>query len=365
MKTTTRARTCLLLALVAILAACGGKPEAGTATEDGRKSTKRAASKEVSLEATLDGAGATFPQSYYEDVFTNFQQVAPNVIVNYGGGGSGEGQTKLADGVVDFAGTDTLVKKEDLAKYKGGEFLYVPTVAAPITVSYNLPGVKKLLLSPDLVAAIFSRQVTRWDDARIAAENKSAKLPARDIVVVRRSDGSGTTANFTKYLTKAAPGTWKLGTGKEVPWPDDTQGGNGNGGVAQAVKSAEGAVGYVDFSDARASGLQVAYVKNAAGRYVPPTLAGATNALAGAKLEADLTYDPLDAKGPAAYPITAPTFIIVYRHQSDATKAKALKLMLKYLLTEGQKSAADVNFARLPSTIAEKSLAQVDEIEAK
>jgi phosphate transport system substrate-binding protein len=283
------------------------------------------------------------------------------VTVNYAGGGSGTGRQNLQDAVVDFAGTDGLVKAEDRPKYKG-EFIYVPTVAAPITVSYNLPDVPELTLDAETIAKIFQRQIRTWNDPAIAALNPGARLPATQITVARRSDGSGTTENFTKYLAAAAPGTWTLGSGATVEWPGDTQAGNGNQGVAQIVKSTTGAVGYVDLSDAKASGLQLASVKNKAGKSVAPTLEGATAALGGAQVNPDLTYNPLNADGADAYPITAPTWIITYKNQTDKAKGEALKSFLRYLLTDAQNLAADVDYAPLPASVRERALAAVDSI---
>ena len=170
-----------------------------------------------------------------------------------------------------------------MAKFKGGEFLYFPTVAAPITVSYNLDGVDELQLTPDTIAKIFQRQITTWNDPAIAADNPGAKLPATPIVVAHRSDGSGTTENFTKFLVAAAPTDVDARSpGSTVEWPADTQAGNGNAGVAPIVKGTAGAIGYVDLSDAKATGLQFAKVKNKAGKFVEPTLEGAAAALDGA-----------------------------------------------------------------------------------
>ena len=189
-----------------------------------------------------------------------------------------------------------------------------------------------------------------------------ATLPSTSITVAHRSDGSGTTANFTKYLTKAAPTTWTLGTDKTVAWPSGQQAGNGNAGVAQIVKGTNGAIGYVDFSDAKASGLVFASIKNAAGKYVQPTLAGASAALQSATVNADLTYDPLNASGAQAYPITSPTYILVYTTQSDAAVGNALKGFLDYIYGAGQALAATVDFAKLPANILSQAKAQVAKI---
>jgi len=342
------------LALAAAGCAAGGTDTGGPASGG--------SGGEGTLAATLSGSGATFPKPFYEEVIAAYTEVEPDVTVNYSAGGSGTGRQNLQDGVVDFAGSDGLVKPEDVAKYKGGEFLYVPTVAAPITVSYNLSAVKELVLDAESTARIFQRQITRWDDAAITALNPGAKLPADPITVAHRSDGSGTTENFTKYLAAAAPGTWTLKSGATVEWPADTQAGNGNQGVAQIVKGTAGAIGYVDLSDAKASGLQVATLRNKAGKPVKPTLEATSAALAGITVADDLTYNPLDAGGDASYPISAPTWILVYKNQTDRAKGEALKSFLTFMLDEGQEIAGEVDYARLPAGLRDKALAQVAKI---
>jgi phosphate transport system substrate-binding protein len=230
-------------------------------------------------------------------------------------------------------------------------------------VSYNLQGVDKLQLSPDTLAKIFSAQIRMWNDQAIAADNPGANLPATAITVAHRSDGSGTTNNFTKYLAAAAPSSWKLGSGDTVAWPATTRGGEKNTGVAQIVKQTNGAVGYVDLSDAKETGLKFAAIKNKDGQFVEPTLEATTAALEGAEAKEDLTYNPLNASGAEAYPITAPTYIIVKTTYDDANKAKAVKGFLTYLLNDGQELASEVDFAPLPDALKEKALAQVEKIQ--
>jgi phosphate transport system substrate-binding protein len=337
-----------LAAVLAVGAAACGSDTGGTSTGG------------TQLSATLKGSGATFPKGFYEVAIEAFHTEQPGVTIEYPGGGSGTGRQNLQDGVVDFAGSDGLVKDEDKPKYKG-EFLYFPTVAAPITVSYNLD-VKDVVLDADSIAKIFQRQITKWDDPAITALNAGASLPSTDIVVAHRSDGSGTTENFTKYLVAAAPGTWTLKSGSTVEWPADTQAGNGNAGVATIVKDTPGAIGYVDLSDAKATGLTFATIVNQAGKKVKATLDGASAALAGATVNPDLTYNPLNAAGDAAYPITAPTWILVYKNQTDAAKGTALKAFLTYVLTDAQSFANDVDYAKLPDSLRQKAVAQVDTI---
>ena len=320
------------------------------------------------LSGSLVGSGATFPKGFYDDAIATLADIAPDLTVEYGGGGSGKGQTDLQSNVVDFAGTDGVVKAEDVSKYTGGEFVYVPTVIAPITMSYNLPSVAKLQLSPTSISAIFQREITKWNDPIIAADNPGVTLPDTDIVVAVRADPSGTTENFTKFVNAAAGpdagGDWKGGAAKDYAFPDDTQRGDGNSGVAQIVSSTEGAIGYVDLSDAKANNLVFASVKNKAGKYVEPTLDGTTAAAKGAKINDDLTYFLGWADGDDSYPIAAQTWIIAYTKQADPAKAEALRGFLTYLLTDGQKAAAAIDYAPLPADLQAKALLNIAKIGA-
>jgi len=320
------------------------------------------------LSGSLVGSGATFPKSFYDDAIATLAGIAPDLTVEYGGGGSGKGQTDLQTNVVDFAGTDGTVKDEDKPKYTGGEFVYVPTVIAPITMSYNLPSVAKLQLSAASISAIFQREITKWNDPLIVADNPGVTLPATDIVVAVRADASGTTQNFTKFLDAAAGpdagGAWKLGAAKDTAFPADTQRGDGNSGVAQIVSSTEGAIGYVDLSDAKANSLVFASVKNKAGKYIAPTLDATTAAAENATIADDLTYFLGWADGDASYPIAAQTWIIAYTKQADPAKADALRGFLTYLLTDGQEAAAAIDFAPLPADLQAKALLNIAKIGA-
>lgn len=349
----------LVLAVGLVATACGSDKKSGGGGS-GNSSSTTAPAKELAA-ATLNGSGATFPQAFYETVIQEFKTAQPNVTVTYGGGGSGKGQTDLQAGLVQWAGSDSTVKPEDEPKFKG-PFLYFPTVAAPITVSYNLAGVKNLQLSASTLAGIFSGKITTWDDQAIKTDNPKATLPSTAITVAHRADGSGTTANFTAYLVAAAGTDWTLGTDKVVNWPTGQQAGTANAGVAQIVKSTNGSIGYVDYSDAKASGLVFASIKNKSGKYVAPTLDSATAALAGATVNSNLTYNPLNSSGADAYPITAPTYILVYTTQSDANVKAALQGFLDYIYGAGQDLAASVDFAKLPSSLLSKAQAQVKDI---
>ncbi|HEY2300623.1 MAG TPA: phosphate ABC transporter substrate-binding protein PstS [Acidimicrobiales bacterium] len=350
-----------LAALSLMVAACSSSKKASTSNTTTGSGTATTTAKLAP--ATINGSGSTFQQAFNQDVIQQFMQANPGVTVTYAGGGSGKGLTDLQSKLVDYAGTDAPIPTADLPKYGGAQaILYFPTVAAPITLSYNVPGLTKLTLTAPTIAGIFSGKITTWNDPAIAADNSGVSLPSTKITPVHRSDSSGTTNNFTLYLTKAAPADWPLGTGKTVNWTTGLTG-NGNGGVAQAVKSTSGAIGYVDYSDAKASGLNLASVKNAAGKAQAPSLAGASAAIATATINPDLTYDPINAPGPDAYPITSPTWIVIYTQQTDQAKGQALKGFLNFILTTGQKDiATQDDFAPLSPQLQQKAQAQLSQI---
>ena len=311
---------------------------------------------------TLNGDGSTFQLNYTQAVISAFKERQPLVTVNYQGVGSARGLDDFANQRVDFAGSDTPFTSESAAAAKGGSFLYFPTVAAPIAVSYNLPGISDLKLSPDTIAEIFQGEIKTWDSAPIAVENPNLSLPSIPIVVAHRADGSGTTQNFTRFLTEAAPATWALGSGATVNWPADSQGGAGNFGVAQIVLTTKGGIGYVDYADASALVLQNAAIKNAAGRYISPSLESAAAALANVLVNRDLTLDPINAAEPDAYPITAATWLLVYRCQPDPRKAAALRALLRFTYTAGQQPPEDIGFVTLGERFVRPARAQIREI---
>jgi phosphate transport system substrate-binding protein len=357
------------LAMSALLSGCKSKPQ-GSA--EGSGSAAGTASGSATAPApsgvALNGSGSTFQKAFQEIAIEAFTKANSTIKINYGGGGSGKGRQDLADQVVDFAGSDSAYKDADLGKNKGGDVLYFPILLGPITIAFNVEGVDKLQLSPETVAKIFQRDIKKWNDAAISADNPGVKLPAIDIVVAHRSDGSGTTDNFTKYLdmTVGAVGggpVWKLKSGSTVEWPADTQAGQGNSGVAQIVKATAGAVGYVDLSDAKASGLHYASIKNQAGKYVEPAPASASAAAEGIDVKDNLLFSGLNAKGDGAYPITYQSWVIVYAKQNDKAKGEAVKAYLKYLLTDGQGALAELDFAPLPKALQDKALAQLDKIQ--
>ena len=340
------------MCLALVLAGCSGGTDA---VAPGGRPTLAA--------ATLNGSGATFPKNFYEAAIDGFEAQQPRVTVNYQGGGSGKGRTDLQEGLTDFAGTDAPVKERDRSKFRG-DFVSIPTVAAPITISFNLPDVAGLVLDAPTIAGIFQRDIKAWDDPAIRNLNPDVRLPSSAVIVAHRSDGSGTTENFTKYLVKAAPG-WRLKSGSTVEWPADTQAGNGNAGVAQIVKTQTGAIGYVDLADAKTQGLKVARLRNRSGAVVEPTLEATTAALEGVELAPDLTYDPLDSAAPDAYPIASPTWMLAYTTQTDRERGEALKGWLTYLVGDGQRLARENDYAALPAAFTARARAAIATIQVQ
>src|SRR5262249_14945185 len=252
---------------------------------------------------TLNGSGSTFQLTFQQTAIQSFKSVQSGMTVNYGGGGSGKGRTDLASGVVQYAGSDSPIPSDEKANFKGKTVLYFPVLVGPITISYNLSGVSNLKLDGPVIADIFQGKIKKWNDPAITALNPGVNLPSTAVTIARRSDSSGTTANFSQFLVDSAP-NWKLGTSSTISWPATSRGGNGNGGVAQIVKTTPGAVGYVDYSDAKASGLTYASVKNKDGNFVAPSVQSATTAAENATINPDLTFSAIWAPGAGSYPIT-------------------------------------------------------------
>ena len=253
------------------LAACSSSSSSSTPASGGSSSTPAggSSSSSAALSGTLNGSGSTLQLTYQQAAISAFKSVQSGMTVNYGAGGSGKGRTDLASGVVNYAASDSPIPASQEASFNGKTVLYFPDVIAPVTVSYNLSGLSKpLQLSAPVIASIFQAKITTWNNSAIAADNPGVTLPSTPITIAVRSDSSGTTQNFTQFLVDATGDGWTLGTSSTIKWPSTARAGNGNGGVASIIKSTPGAVGYVDYSDAKASGLTFASVKNKAGDYV-------------------------------------------------------------------------------------------------
>jgi len=309
----------------------------------------------------LNGAGATFPYPIYSKWASDYE-AATGIRINYQSKGSGAGIKQLSDGTVDFGASDGPMTNEEMSRTRHGPVLHFPTVLGAVVVSYNLPELSApLRLDGEFIADIFMGKITKWNDARLAALNPSAKLPARDILVYHRSDGSGTTYVFTDYLAAAsrywAESAGGPGRGKEVKWPVGL-GGQGNEGVAGGVKQTPGSIGYMELAYAKQNSLPVAHVRNAAGEFVEPTIASISAAAEGvvASLTADSDYRISIVNGPgaAAYPISSFTWLLVYSTPPDAAKAKKLVDFMRWMYSTGQQSAAALDYAPLPAALAER-----------
>jgi phosphate transport system substrate-binding protein len=317
----------------------------------------------TNLSGTLNGSGSTFQLVYQQAAIQAFKSVQSGMTVNYAGVGSGTGRTNLAAGTVNFAGSDSPIPSTETANFKGKTVLYFPVVIGPITLSYNLTGLSKpLQLDPAVISSIFQGQITKWNAPAIAAINPGVTLPSTPITLAVRSDSSGTTANFTLFLENSVGTAWKLGSSSTVSWPSTAHAASGNSGVAQVVKSTSGAIGYVDYATAKASGLTFASVKNKDGNYVAPSVTAASAAAAGATVAPDLTFHAVWAPGATAYPITYQSWDLVYAKQPNANDVALLKAYLTYLLGAGQQLLPSLNYAPLPSSIDSMAVAQLSKI---
>jgi phosphate transport system substrate-binding protein len=346
---------------LAFLAACGDSPKKAD-TAGAPASTKSTASG-----ADLTGAGATFPYPLYAKWFDAYASKA-SVKINYQPIGSGGGIRQLQEQTIDFGGTDAPMSDAELANAKGGPVLHIPTALGAVAITYNLAGLTQpIKLTGDALAAIYQGQITKWNDARIASLNPGATLPGTDILVVHRSDGSGTTYVFTDYLAAVSP-AWatKPGKAKEVQWPVGL-GAKGNDGVAGQVKQTPGAIGYVELAYANQNKMATAMLKNAAGEFVAPSIASVTAAAAGASAKLPATTDYrvsiVNASGAGVYPISSFTWIILYQKQADPAKGKKITDFLRWALSaEGQGMEAPLDYAPLPDKMRSDLLAKLDTV---
>lgn len=332
------------------LGACGGDK-----AKDGSAGSQGAAPAATSGVA-LTGAGATFPNPIYTKWFDTYAK-ATGVRINYQSIGSGGGIRQFTEGTVDFGATDGPMSNQQMAAVQGN-VLHVPAVLGATVLTYNLPAIGggRLVLDGEAIAGIFLGRITTWNDTRLAALNPGLKLPSADIIVVHRSDGSGTSLIFTDYLSKVSP-EWKakVGAATSVNWPIGL-GGKGNEGVTQQVKQTEGAIGYVELIYAASNGLAFADVKNASGATITPNLKTVTAAAQSANFtpDTDFRVSITNAPGAEAYPIASFTWLLVKPDNPDAVKAKQIKDFINWMLSpEAQRMAADLQYAPLPVPLIE------------
>jgi phosphate transport system substrate-binding protein len=306
----------------------------------------------------ITGAGATFPLPIYSKWFTQYSAAHSGVEVNYQAIGSGGGIQQVTSGIVDFGASDMPMTDQALAASKV-KLIHIPTVLGAVVPIFNVPGVSDLRFSPDVLADIYLAKITAWNDPRIAKDNPGVHLPGDRIIIVHRSDGSGTTFIWTDYLSKVS-NDWKNGpgSGTAVNWPTGV-GGSHNEGVASQVRQFPGAIGYVELIYALQNHITFGAIKNKAGNWVKGSIEGVTDAAATAKLPNDYRVSITDAPGPNAYPISSFTYLLIPAHPADMNKEKVIKDMLNWIITSGENEAPSLSYAPLPQALAAKVLQTV------
>jgi phosphate transport system substrate-binding protein len=342
-RSTGIARPLTLAVFAVAIAACGG---------DGATSGPVA----------LDGAGATFPQPVYSKWFDAYYQATGNQI-NYQSVGSGAGVKQYSQGTVDFGATDGPMTDEEIAAV-GGDVHHIPTVLGAVVLTWNLPalGNTQLRLDAEAIADIFLGRITKWNDPRLVALNPGVELPEMDLLVVHRSDGSGTSFIFTDYLSSVSA-AWQetVGTGKALNWPVGL-GGKGNEGVTQQIKQVEGTIGYVELIYAMSNDLPVALVRNQNGDFVTPSLESVSAAAGGADFapDTDFRVSIVNAPGAGSYPISSFTWLLIRPDMADARKAKAIQQFLEWMVTpEAAAMATDLHYAPIPDRVAKLVTARI------
>jgi phosphate transport system substrate-binding protein len=354
-----------VVAMALSLAACSSSSSTPAAGSSGSGSAPAAGSSSSSaaVSGTIKAAGSTFQTNLQQAAISAFKSVQPNITVDYDPVGSSTGRADLYSNSVLLAGSDSPIPSKEASKVPSGStVLYFPVQIGPIAIAYNLSGITGLKLDAPTLAKIFEGQIKTWDDPAIKALNPGLNLPGTSITLAVRSDGSGTTANFSQYLVDAAGSAWTLGTGSTISWPSTAHAGDGGSGLAQIVKTTPGAIGYVDFSTATASGLSAASIKNSAGSYVAPSPAGAAAAATHVTAKSDLTFLTVDEPGATSYPITYQSWDLVYAKQPNATDVQLLQAYLGYLLGPGQQLLTPLNLAPLPASIDAAAKAQLSQI---
>ena len=319
-----------------------------------------------STSVSLTGAGATFPNPLYQKWLSEYAKLHPNVRIDYQSIGSGGGIKQIKEQTVDFGASDAPMKDEEL-KSAPGEILHIPTVLGAVVITYNLEGISKpLQFSPDVIADIYLGKIKKWNDPKITADNSGVTLPAADITVVHRSEGSGTSAVFTDYLSKVSA-EWKekVGAGTSPSWPVGI-GGKGNEGVTGQVKQTPNTIGYVELAYAVQNNLPAAHVKNASGNFIEASIESVVAAAADSATltPEDLRVSITNAPGPKSYPISSYTYILVYKNQKDAGKGKALVDFVWWGIHDGESFAKELRYAPLPADIVKRAEAKINSVTA-
>ena len=314
-------------------------------------------------QTTLNGAGATFPYPIYSKWFSEYNKLHPDVQINYQSIGSGGGIRQVLNGTVDFGASDGPMSDEQLSQAKT-KILHIPTVMGAVVPAYNVPGVSgEVKFTPEVLAGIFLQKITNWNDPAIAKVNPGVNFPNHPIIVIYRSDGSGTTFIFTDYLSKVSK-DWANGVGKgtSVKWPVG-MGGKGNEGVAGQVRQLTGSIGYVELIYAVQNKITYGSVRNAAGNFVTASLDGVTEAAASAKtMPADFRVSITNAPGKTAYPISSFTWLLIPTPAKDPKKGKIIADFLDWMVSDGQKMTSQLSYAPLPDSVVEKVKAAIKQV---
>ena len=314
-------------------------------------------------QTTLNGAGATFPYPIYSKWFSEYHKLHPEIQINYQSIGSGGGIRQVINGTVDFGASDGPMTDEMLKEAKS-KILHMPTVLGADVPAYNIPGVSgELKFTPQALAGIFLGKITKWNDKEIASANPGVSLPDRDIIVVHRSDGSGTTYIWTDYLSKVSA-DWQsqVGKGASVRWPIGL-GGKGNEGVAGSIRQLQGSIGYVELIYAVQNNIPYGSVKNAAGNFMKASLDSVTAAAASSpKMPADFRVSITNAPGKDSYPISSFTWLLIPEQSKDAAKGKILADFLNWMVTDGQKMTAALSYAPLPEGVVQKEKEAIKQV---
>jgi len=318
-------------------------------------------------QTTLNGAGATFPYPMYSKWFSEYQKVHSDVQINYQSIGSGGGIRQVTEGTVDFGASDMPMTDAQLAEAQTKlktKVLNIPSVLGAVVPAYNIPGISgEVKFTPEALAEIFLGRITKWNDKAIASANPGVNLPDKAIIVVHRSDGSGTTFIWTDYLSKVS-GDWKsqVGSGTSVKWPIGL-GGKGNEGVAGSIRQLQGAIGYVELIYAVQNNIPYGSVRNAAGVFLKASLEGVTAAAASApKMPADFRVSITNAPGKDAYPISSFTWLLIPQQSKDAAKGKILADFLNWMATDGQKMTTALSYAALPDAVVQKEKEAIKQV---
>ena len=367
---TGRSRPTVWTALTALsigitLSSCTPKsPDIATPPSDSAAPTATAPAASNGKGSSLSGAGATFPAPLYQRWFADYNKANPGTQISYQSVGSGAGIEQFLAGTVDFGASDAPLKPAERATFKtkfSAEPIQVPMTGGSVVFAYNLDGVKDLKLSRAAYCGIATGAIKKWNDPAIAKANPGAKLPDSAIQFVHRSDGSGTTFQFTNHLKVACP-TWTAGVNKSVSWPQGMTGAKGNEGVSAQIKQTPNAIGYVEYSFAKQTEMSMAAIENKSGKLITPSPAAGAEAFVGEKMPADLALLVPDSANPKAYPISGLTWLLLYPQSKDAAKQTALKSVVEWALSTGKATATELGYVPLEDSLVAKVKAELAKV---